>query len=86
MLKIIKLLLFALAAIIVAVFAANNNQAVSLNLHPLPIQFEVSLFVIVFAAILFGVLLAGTITSLRLLYWRRVAKNALKKLDNNEEK
>lgn len=85
MIRFFKLIFLVLLALIVAVFAANNNQAVSLDLYPVPVQFEISLFVVVFACMLFGVLIAGTLTSLRLMYWKRVAKNSQKNLAKLEK-
>jgi uncharacterized integral membrane protein len=89
MIRFFKLIFLILLALIVAIFAANNNQAVSLDLYPVPVQFEISLFIIVFACMMFGVLIAGTLTSLRLMYWKRVAKNSQKtiaKLEKLEKK
>lgn len=88
MIRFFKFLVLAALTVIVAVFAANNNQAVAIDLYPMPMKFEISLFVIVFAAIIIGVILSGTITSIKLLYWRRVAKSAqkqLQKLEKNQQ-
>ncbi len=85
MLRFIKLIILILAVLIVAVFAGHNDQAVSVNLFPFEIQFEISLFVVVFTCIVFGVLVSGLFTSLRLIYWKRVARNAQKNLAKLEK-
>jgi uncharacterized integral membrane protein len=88
MIRFFKFVILVLLTLIVAVFAANNNQAVAIDLYPMPMKFEVSLFVIVFSAIIIGVVLSGTITSIKLLYWRRVARSAqeqLKKLEKEHK-
>lgn len=80
MFRFLKLIIFILLIIVVGVFSAYNNQSVAIDLFPLPIQFEISLFIVVFVCIVFGVLISGVVTSLRLIYWKRVAKNAQKSL------
>ena len=84
MIRFFKIIILIIIAVIVAVFAGNNNQAVRLDLYPLPTTIEISLFVVVFACIVFGALLAGTITSLRLIYWKRVGRNAQKNIQKLE--
>jgi len=80
MIRFFKFIVLVIISLIVAVFAANNNQAVTLDLYPIPTTVQISLFVVVFACLVFGALLAGTITSLRLIYWKRVGKHAQKNI------
>jgi uncharacterized integral membrane protein len=84
MIRFFKIIILIIIALIVAFFAGNNNQAVKLDLYPIPATFEVSLFVVVFACLVFGALLSGTLTSLRLMYWKRVGKNAQKNISKLE--
>ena len=84
MFRFLKIIVLIIISLIVAVFAANNNQAVTLDLYPIPTTVQISVFVVVFACIVFGALLAGTITSLRLIYWKRVGRNAQKTIKKLE--
>lgn len=85
MFSFFKVFFLVIAAVIVAVFAANNNQSVEIDLYPLPLQYELSVFIIVFVCMFFGAILSGSLTSIRLLYWRRVGKNAQKHLKKLED-
>lgn len=80
----VKLILGIILAIFIAVFAGNNDQAVELNLYPLPYQFSASLFLISFICIIFGVILGGTALSIKTFYWKRVAGSAKQRADKLE--
>lgn len=84
MFRFLKIIILIIVSLIVAVFASNNNQAVTLDLYPIPTSVQISVFVVVFSCIVFGALMAGTITSLRLIYWKRVGKNSQKTIKKLE--
>lgn len=82
--RFIKITFFFIASILVAVFAVNNKQLVTVSLYPLPIEFSAAIFIIFFAAFVAGALLVGGLQSFRVFYWKRVAKSAQRKLENFE--
>ena len=84
--KLLKFILLLIAAILVSVFAANNDQAVTINLYPLSYEFSASFFFIIFIAVLFGVLIGGTALSFKVYYWKRVAGSAKHRAEKLEKK
>lgn len=71
--KFISNLILIPIAIVVALFAVANRQAVTLGLWPLPFDVTVPLFITVLAALLVGFLAGGTVAWVSAGRWRRRA-------------
>ncbi|PIR33118.1 MAG: hypothetical protein COV36_03170 [Alphaproteobacteria bacterium CG11_big_fil_rev_8_21_14_0_20_44_7] len=78
--KFLRLLVLLLITIMIGIFAVNNSQLVDIDLQPLPFKFAASFFFVIFVILLCGVILGGTGTSFRALYWKRIAKSREKKI------
>lgn len=82
----IKFIIFILIAILISVFAANNDQSVSISLYPLPYEFSASFFLIIFICLLIGVLVGGTALSFKAYYWKRAHGSAKVRAEKLEAK
>lgn len=61
MLRLIRLLIAALAVIVIVTLAVANRQLVPVSLWPLPYAYELPLFVVALGALLLGVLIAWVV-------------------------
>ncbi|MBM3491523.1 MAG: LapA family protein [Alphaproteobacteria bacterium] len=78
---LIWLLLPPLAVLFIA-FAIANRAAVAVSLDPLPFVVQVPLYLLVFVAILLGLVVGGLIGWGKAWRWRRLAAERLHQLDN----
>lgn len=79
--KILSALILLPVGLVVVVFAVINRQAVTLNFDPLSAEapvfsLSVPLYMVVFAALLLGILLGGMAAWLRQGRWRKAARRA----------
>lgn len=79
--KILSALILLPVGLVVVVFAVINRQTVTLNFDPLSAEapvfsLSVPLYIVVFAALLLGILLGGMAAWLRQGRWRKAARRA----------
>ncbi len=73
--KAFSWLLYLPLLVIVAIFAAANRHDIEINLDPLPFGLTVPVFAIVFAAIMFGIIVGSCSAWVSGRQWRRNARN-----------
>jgi len=72
--NIIKFFFLLIIALIIAVFGAHNSELVPISLYPFNIEISVAAFVLFFGFLLLGAILAGLVTGIKLLHWRKLVK------------
>lgn len=72
--KVIKLLFLLFLALVIGVFGAHNSTYVPLSFYPFDLQISVAAFVLLFGAVLFGVIVAGIGTGAKIMHWRKLVK------------
>ena len=77
------IILFPLAVVLI-VFAVSNRDAVLIDLWPLPISIEISLFVLLFAALVVGVFWGGVAAWLSGGDARKAARSKARELKQAE--
>lgn len=82
--RAIKILFWFVLIIIAAVFGANNDHYVKVDLFPLPVLFYTKAFVIPLASCIFGIILGGIYASAKAIYWKAKYKRQLKKNEQNQ--
>ena len=84
MLRLIKLLIAATAALYLVVFAVNNRDVVDVVLWPGLVPITLPVWGLTLAALLIGVVLCGIVMWLYSLAWRSEARRAKRTLQSQE--
>ena len=84
--KIVSWTLTVLAALAAALFAVSNRGAVTLDLWPLPLTFDVPVYLLVFGALLTGFLIGGMISFLSGFKWRNRAGTLAREAEQAQRK
>ena len=72
--KVIKFLLLLIIAIIIGVFGAHNSTLAPISFYPFNIEISVAIFILFFGAMLLGVIIAGLVTGLKAMHWRKLVR------------
>jgi len=82
---VIKFLFLLLIALVIGVFGAHNSGMVPVSFYPLNLEIQVAAFILFFAAILLGVLLASLIASIKSLRWRKLVRTKNREIERLEK-
>jgi len=82
--RAIKVLFWFLLIILAAVFGANNDHYVKVDLFPFPFIFYAKAFLIPLAACIFGIILGGIYASTKAIYWKAKYKRLVKKNEQHQ--
>lgn len=77
-------MLLALVAVVLIVFATNNQQIVSLSLRPFPLELDTGLYLVVLLTLLAGFLLGAVVTWMSGHRRRREARHKARRVDELE--
>lgn len=83
-LKTLRWLLLALVAILLIVFAINNQQIVSLSLRPFPLELNTGLYLVVLLTLVAGLLLGALLAWMNGHRGRREARHNARRVDELE--
>jgi uncharacterized integral membrane protein len=75
-LKLLTWIILVPATVVVIAFAVANSASVTVSLDPLPFEPELPLYLLALIFVFIGMLVGGLASSLRVLRWRRAARQA----------
>ena len=84
--KIIRLILLLVAAVLAVAFAISNRAPVTIDLHPLPFALEMPVFLPVLGSLAAGVLLGGFYYWISAGRWKWRARSDERKIETLERK
>ena len=74
-------MIIALISACILTFAANNVEAVTLSLFPLPYEVEVPVFLLALICFACGVIIGGMLLSVQAWKWRNQARRVRKRVE-----
>ena len=71
---VLKFLFLVVIALIIGVFGAHNSEMVPISFYPFNLEIQIAAFALFFTAVLLGVIIAGLISGLKALHWRKLVR------------